>query len=379
MKKNIFNKNWLIILISSFIVGVILWNTYVFVNNFKIEERNKMELWSLATLELIDIEGEISNLTLEVLKKNKTTPMIKVDNNGAIEINNIDGLNKSDSLEINNLIKKFSSENEPIKILLAGEHISTLYYGNSGLLNKLKFYPSALLLIAALFGFFAFLFFKSTKIAEINMLWSGMAKETAHQIGTPLTSLMGWLELLKTSSNKDQYLKEVEKDLERLNIISERFNKIGSKPKLSEENICEEIDKTISYLRARLSNKISLEFEHPKDEIIVYLNNQLFSWSLENIIKNSIDSIKDHGKVKISIIEENEYLKIYISDNGIGIKQSLKNKIFNPGVTTKERGWGLGLSLSKRIIEEYHKGEIKLIESIVGQGTKMLIKLKAVK
>ena len=379
MKKNIFNKNWLIILISSFIVGVILWNTYVFVNNFKIEERNKMELWSLATLELIDIEGEISNLTLEVLKKNKTTPMIKVDNNGAIEINNIDGLNKSDSLEINNLIKKFTSENEPIKILLSGEHVSTLYYGNSGLLNKLKFYPSALLLIAALFGFFAFLFFKSTKIAEINMLWSGMAKETAHQIGTPLTSLMGWLELLKTSSNKDQYLKEVEKDLERLNIISERFNKIGSKPKLTKENICEEIDKTISYLRARLSNKISLEFEHPKEEIIVYLNNQLFSWSLENIIKNSIDSIKDTGKVNISIIEENEYLKIYISDNGIGIKQSLKNKIFNPGVTTKERGWGLGLSLSKRIIEEYHKGEIKLIDSVVGQGTKMLIKLKAVK
>ena len=379
MKKNIFNKNWLIILISSFIVGIILWNTYVFVNNFKIEERNKMELWSLATLELIDIEGEISNLTLEVLKKNKTTPMIKVDNNGAIEINNIDGLNKSDSLEINNLIKKFSSENEPIKILLAGEHISTLYYGNSGLLNKLKFYPSALLLIAALFGFFAFLFFKSTKIAEINMLWSGMAKETAHQIGTPLTSLMGWIELLKTSSNKDQYLKEVEKDLERLNVISERFNKIGSKPKLTKENICEEIDKTINYLRARLSKKIILEFEHPKDEIIVYINNQLFSWSLENIIKNSIDSIKDSGKVKISIIEENEYLKIYISDNGIGIKQSIKNKIFNPGVTTKERGWGLGLSLSKRIIEEYHKGEIKLIESIVGQGTKMLIKLKTVK
>ena len=379
MKKNIFNKNWLIILISSFIVGIILWNTYVFVNNFKIEERNKMELWSLATLELIDIEGEISNLTLEVLKKNKTTPMIKVDNNGAIEINNIYGLNKSDSLEINNLIKKFSSENEPIKILLAGEHISTLYYGNSGLLNKLKFYPSALLLIAALFGFFAFLFFKSSKIAEINMLWSGMAKETAHQIGTPLTSLMGWIELLKTSSNKDQYLKEVEKDLERLNVISERFNKIGSKPKLTKENICEEIDKTINYLRARLSKKIILEFEHPKDEIIVYINNQLFTWSLENIIKNSIDSIKDTGKVKINIIEENKYLKIYISDNGIGIKQSIKNKIFNPGVTTKERGWGLGLSLSKRIIEEYHKGEIKLIESIVGQGTKMLIKLKAVK
>jgi len=379
MKKNIFNKNWLIILISSFIVGVILWNTYVFVNNFKIEERNKMELWSLATLELIDIEGEISNLTLEVLKKNKITPMIKVDNSGAIEINNIAGLIKSDSLEINNLIKKFSSENEPIKIFLAGEHISTLYYGNSSLLNKLRFYPLALLLLAALFGFFAFLFYKSAKIAEINMLWSGMAKEAAHQIGTPLTSLMGWLELLKTSSKNNKYLKEVEKDLERLNIISERFNKIGSQPKLTKKNICEEIDKTISYLRARLSKKITLEFDHPKDEIIVYLNNQLFSWSLENIIKNGIDSIKESGVVKISVTKEDEYLNIYISDNGIGVKKSLKNKIFKPGVTTKERGWGLGLSLSKRIIEEYHKGEIKLIESIVGQGTKMLIKLKAVK
>jgi signal transduction histidine kinase len=206
-----------------------------------------------------------------------------------------------------------------------------------------------------------------------------MAKEAAHQIGTPLTSLMGWLELLKTSSNKNKYLKEVEKDLERLNIISERFNKIGSKPKLTKENISVEIDKTINYLRARLSNKILIKFEHPEDEIFAFLNNQLFSWSLENIIKNSIDSIKEAGEVKISITKEDEYLNIYISDNGIGVNKSLKNKIFKPGVTTKERGWGLGLSLSKRIIEEYHEGEIKLIDSIVGQGTKMLIKLKVVK
>ena len=366
-------------LLSILVISVIFWSTYLFVQNLKLEERNKMELWSEATLELINIDGEISNLTLEVLKKNKSTPMIKVDDDGQIEINNIKKLNVNDSVKVNTLIKKFSSENEPIEIFLSGEKISTLYYGNSNLLNILKYFPFALVIVASILGFIAFLFFKSIKIAEINMLWNGMAKETAHQIGTPLTSLMGWIELLKTSSNKDQYLKEVEKDLERLNIISERFNKIGSKPELTKENICKEINKTINYLRARLSKKITLEFEHPKDEIIVYLNNQLFSWSLENIIKNSIDSIKDSGKVKISIIEENEYLKIYISDNGIGIKQSLKNKIFNPGVTTKERGWGLGLSLSKRIIEEYHKGEIKLIESIVGQGTKMLIKLKAVK
>ena len=376
--KNKKNNNWLIILLSSIIVSFILWNTYVFVQNFKTEERNKMELWSLATLELIDIEGEISNLTLEVLKKNKTTPMIKVDNNGGIEINNIFDLNISDTIKINNLIKKFSSENEPIKIYLSGNHISTLYYGNSNLLNKLKFYPAALLIIAAVFGFIAFLFFRSSKIAEMNLLWSGMAKETAHQIGTPLTSLMGWIELLKNKPSEKKYLKEVEKDLQRLHIISERFNKIGSKPKLHKANIYDEIEKTIDYLRARLSKKINLEFDNSKQEIYVYLNKQLFSWSLENIIKNSIDAIKEQGKVSIRVSKVDGYVKIFVLDNGVGINKSIRNKIFNPGITTKERGWGLGLSLAKRIIEEYHNGEIKVKESSIGQGTKMIIKLKGI-
>ena len=379
MKNNSKNINWIIILLSSVIISVILWNTYIFVQNFKTEERSKMELWSLATLELIEIDAEISNLTLEVLKKNQTTPMIKVDNNGAVEINNIKDLNKNDTIAIENLIKKFSLENEPIKITLDGKQISTLYYGNSDLLNKLKFYPSALLLIAVVFGFVAFLFFKSSKIAEINMLWSGMAKETAHQIGTPLTSLMGWLELLKNSSKEKKYLDEIGKDLERLNIISERFSKIGSKPKLSNKDICIEIKKTVDYLRARLSKKIILEFENCNHNVITKINSQLFGWCLENIIKNSIDSIKEEGKVIIKLEEGNEFVKIYIIDNGIGIKKNLQRKIFRPGVTTKERGWGLGLSLAKRIIEEYHNGQIKVLESTVGKGTKLLIQLKAFK
>ena len=379
MKNNSKNINWIIILLSSVIISVILWNTYIFVQNFKTEERSKMELWSLATLELIEIDGEISNLTLEVLKKNQTTPMIKVDNNGAVEINNIKDLNKNDTIAIENLIKKFSLENEPIKITLDGKQISTLYYGNSDLLNKLKFYPSALLLIAVVFGFVAFLFFKSSKIAEINMLWSGMAKETAHQIGTPLTSLMGWLELLKNSSKERKYLDEIGKDLERLNIISERFSKIGSKPKLSNKDICIEIKKTVDYLRARLSKKIILEFENCNHNVITKINSQLFGWCLENIIKNSIDSIKEEGKVIIKLEEGDEFVKIYIIDNGIGIKKNLQRKIFRPGVTTKKRGWGLGLSLAKRIIEEYHNGQIKVLESTVGKGTKLLIQLKTFK
>ena len=370
--------NWFIILVSSVILSIILWNTYIFVQDFKNEERNKMELWSLATLELIEIDGKISNLTLEVIRKNKTTPMIKIDNNGAIEVNNINDFDKNDTTEVNKLIKKFSSENTPIKITDDGKLISTLYYGNSDLLNKLKFYPFALILIAALFGFIAFLFFRSSKMAELNMLWSGMAKETAHQIGTPLTSLMGWIELLKNKPNEKKYLKEVEKDLERLNIISERFNKIGSKPKLDKVNICDEIKRTLDYLRARLSKKIELEIDCSKQEICVLLNKQLFSWSLENIIKNSIDAIKDKGKVTVSIKKVDECVKIYIIDNGVGINKSVKNKIFKPGVTTKQRGWGLGLSLAKRIIKEYHNGEIKVEDSTIGKGTKMMIKLKGV-
>lgn len=369
-------NNRIIILLSSIIISVILWNTYVFVQNFKIEERNKMEIWSLATLELIEVDGKISNLTLEVLKKNKTTPMIKIDNDGSVEINNIDNISPGDSLKISSLVKKFASVNEPIKIFLEGKQISTLYYGNSDLMNKLTFYPIALLLLAVIFGFVAFLFFKSSKIAEINMLWSGMAKETAHQIGTPLTSMMGWLELLKNKSKEKKYLSEIEKDLERLNIISDRFSKIGSKPKLSNKDICKEIDKTVDYLSIRLSKKTVIDFENSGEEIFANINSQLFAWCIENIIKNSVDSIKEEGKVSIKIEKLKSLLKIYIIDNGIGIKKSLHRKIFHPGFTTKDRGWGLGLSLAKRIIEEFHKGEIKVFESTVGQGTKILINLK---
>ena len=179
----------------------------------------------------------------------------------------------------------------------------------------------------------------------------------------------------KTEKN---YLKEIEKDLHRLNDISERFNKIGSKPKLIKANICDEIVKTISYLEARLSKKIKIEYNHSKQKVYVNLNKQLFSWSLENIIKNSIDSIKEEGKVAIRNEKVDEYVKIYITENGVGISKSLRKKIFNPGVTTKERGWGLGLSLAKRIIEEYHNGEIKIEESTIGKGTKMMLKLKGI-
>ena len=376
MNKNPKYLNWTIIIFSSIIILSILWNTFLFVQNFKQEERNKMELWSLATLELVNIEAKISNLTLEVLKKNTTTPMIKVDNNGLIEVNNIPELNLKDTLEIKRLINKFKSENQPIEINLGNEKISTLYYGNSSLLNKLKYYPATLLIIAAIFGFIAFLFFKNSKIAEINKLWSAMAKETAHQIGTPLSSMMGWIELSKVRPEK-KYLNEIEKDIERLNIISERFSKIGSSPKLINLNISDEIEKTVNYLSARISTNIKLEFIKPKSKIKANINPQLFSWCIENLIKNGIDAIKDSGYIKIRISKNQNNTNIYISDSGMGIPKSSFKKIFNPGFTSKKRGWGLGLSLAKRIIEDYHLGEIRVYKSDKVNGTTMLIKLNS--
>ena len=374
MNKNPKYLNWTIIIFSSVIILSILWNTFLFVQNFKQEERNKMELWSLATLELVNIQAEISNLTLEVLKKNTTTPMIKVDNNGIIEVNNIPELNLKDTLEIKRLISKFKTENQPIEINLGNEKNSMLYYGNSSLLNKLKYYPATLLIIAAIFGFIAFLFFKNSKIAEINKLWSAMAKETAHQIGTPLSSMMGWIELSKVKPEK-KYLNEIEKDIERLNVISERFSKIGSSPKLISLDISDEIEKIVNYFSVRISRNIKLEFIKPKSKIKVNINPQLFSWCIENLIKNSVDSIKDSGYIKIKISNDQNNTSIYISDSGIGIPKSLFKKIFNPGFTSKQRGWGLGLSLAKRIIEDYHSGEIRVYKSDQNKGTTMLIKL----
>lgn len=379
MNKNSKYLNWVIIIFSSVIISAILWNTYLFVQNFKHEERNKMELWSLATKEVANIQGEISNLNLEILKKNTSTPMIKVDNNGSIEINNIPELDLNDTIKINRLIEKYKSENQPIEINFGKEKISTLYYGNSPLLNKLKYYPSALLIIAAIFGFIAFLFFKNSKIAEINKLWSGMAKETAHQIGTPLTSLMGWIELLKNKIDDKSYLNEIEKDIDRLNIISERFSKIGSDPNLIKLDILEEIDKIVNYLSSRISKKIQLKFIKPKYKIDANINPQLFGWCIENLIKNSIDAIRDKGNINIDIIKDQNRINIFITDDGIGVDKSLHKKIFKPGFTSKKRGWGLGLSLAKRIIEDYHSGEIKVYNSSQNNGTIMLIKLNTVK
>jgi two-component system, sporulation sensor kinase D len=254
----------------------------------------------------------------------------------------------------------------------------TIYYGNSSLLNKLKYYPLALLLIILLFAAVAYFFYKSTKTADQNKLWTGMAKETAHQIGTPLSSLVGWTEILRGENVNPDYLVEIEKDITRLQIITDRFSKIGSLPTLKRCDIVKETIESYDYLKSRSSKLIDFEISAPQEKLYVNLNDQLFSWTIENLVKNAIDAMKGRGALKLVITNDDKYVKITVEDTGKGISKQSYNSVFQPGYTTKKRGWGLGLSLAKRIIEDYHNGKIKVLNSEIGKGTTMQISLKLI-
>ncbi len=370
---------WIMIVVSFIIVSLILWNTYVFFQNFKEEERVKMKNWSFASKELTttdNLEANIGNLPIEILQSNKTTPMIIVHKDGSYDTRNIDENVAKDSIKIQKLITKFKNEYNPIKVTYDNNLLQTIYYGNSPLLNKLKYYPLALLLIIFLFTGVIFFFYKSNKNATENKLWSGMAKETAHQIGTPLSSLIGWTELLKTENVNPDYIVEIEKDIDRLQTITERFSKIGSLPTLETADIVAETKEAYDYLKRRSSNLIEFEITAPEAHIPVKINKQLYGWTIENLVKNGIDAMKGRGKISIEIKELENDVKITVSDTGKGIPKKNFNTIFEPGYTTKKRGWGLGLSLTKRIVEDFHNGKIKVLESVLGKGTTFQIRLK---
>lgn len=380
------NRNFIrsaFVLISLIIVSLISWNTYVFFQKFKAEERVKMENWSFAQIDIAknlesDSNQDIGELPLQIISSNQTTPMITVSKRGEYNFNNIDEEKAKDTTYIKALIEKFKKENKPIEIWYDGEVLSTIYYGNSPLLNKLKYYPMALVLIIVLFAAVAYFFYRSTKTADQNKLWTGMAKETAHQIGTPLSSLVGWSEILKTEQVNPEYLEEIEKDINRLQTITERFSKIGSVPNLEEQDIVTATKESYQYLKSRSSKLINFEISVPNESIFVKLNGPLYSWTIENLVKNAIDAMKGKGTLTIHIEKDQKFVHVLISDTGKGISKNLFKTIFEPGYTSKKRGWGLGLSLSKRIIEDYHKGKIKVKQSEIGKGTTMQISLKMV-
>ena len=372
--KNTLLLKRIVILISFSIVSLILWNTYSFFKRFKNEERLKMEIVATAMKEFAENQNLEADVSLEdkIIKSNTNIPMILVDENGNIGADsylNLDPEKAKDPAYLQAQLEIMKEQNNPIEIDFAKNRTQYIYYRNSDLLNKLSYYPLTLILILALFLALIYMMFTSNKIAEQNKLWTGMAKETAHQIGTPLSSLLGWIAILKMENVDDNYIDEIEKDVHRLNTIANRFSKIGSLPTLKKSDVVASTKKAYEYLEYRSSKQIAFSFESSQQEIYTNLNEELYSWVIENLIKNSIDAMMGKGKLAVAISVDTEHIKINITDTGKGMAKSQLKKIFNPGFTSKKRGWGLGLSLSKRIIEDYHKGKILVKNSELNIGT----------
>ena len=382
---NFFSQNkirpWVLLSVFA-IVALILWNTNILFQILKVEERTKMELWATAQQELIensDMSRDYGILAFDVLQKIGVTPMIKVNASGHIkDFKNIawEVQRDPDSLKLYALLQELKLENEPIAIRYKDVVNQTLYYGDSELLKKLQYYPLALLLIIALFAAVLFFFFQTSKVSEQNRLWAGMAKETAHQIGTPLSSLMGWITLLKEQKIAPASVDEMEKDVDRLSVITERFSKVGSLPELHHHDIAQATQEAIRYLKKRSSQLILWTWDIPENEIKIPINLPLYSWTLENLIKNGIDAMKGQGSLTIELVERKTEVVVCVSDTGQGIAPKNVKRIFNPGFTTKQRGWGLGLSLVRRIIVDYHQGSVAVLKTELGKGTTFEIRLK---
>lgn len=368
-------------LIAFVIVILIVWNTNLLFQKLKKEERLKMELWAMAQKDFIENKNP-NSITFEILQQIGTNPMIQVNaNNKIIDFKNFELVLGSDSIRLYNSLEKIKKENKPIIIeyrdSLSGKLLvdQKLYYGNSTLLTKLQYYPLALFLIIMLFGLLLYFIFKTNKISEQNSLWAAMAKETAHQIGTPLSSLIGWTTLMKEGQKPEVSISEMEKDIDRLKIITERFSNIGSDPVLEFQDVNLIIRQTVIYIQKRSSDLTNIKTHLTEESTIAPVNNQLLSWTIENLIKNGIDAMKGEGQILVSSYLNDNKLIILVKDSGEGIKSENFNKIFSPGFTTKKRGWGLGLSLAKRIIVDYHRGKIYLKKSIPKKGTTISIEL----
>ena len=357
----------------------------------KLEEREKQQIEiyaeSFKYMMTNDVNKDI-NFFFDKIKKsneNNTIPIISKDGSGYLDSRNIEIPKELNSQEKQTFLKDKLEEiirdnNVPIEVDMVF-HKEYIYYGNSQLLNILRYYPLFQLLIVLIFGLAAYLFFDASRRSEQNRVWVGLAKETAHQLGTPLSSLTAWVEFFKTDPGYDQEIvKELEKDVQRLDVITTRFSNIGSVPVLKEEDIVETIETFMSYLQKRISTKVSFSFvnELPPNTVIK-LNKYLFEWVIENICKNAVDAMEGVGALKVVIKElKNSQIAIDISDTGKGIAKKNLSKIFNPGFSTKKRGWGLGLTLAKRIIENYHNGKLTVKNSEVNKGTTFRILLGGV-
>ncbi|OFY24237.1 MAG: histidine kinase [Bacteroidetes bacterium GWF2_33_38] len=380
---NIYSKKFywkLSLFIIAILIGISsMWYTSVLIKKLSIEERKKVELWAEGMKQLASPDNNDSNLNFvfEVVRKNETVPVILTDaDENVLYARNIDSLKLDDENYLKTQIKIMKEQNPPIEINIEEGIVQRIYYRDSILLQRLFYYPFIQLGVIFLFILVAYLAFSSSRRAEQNQVWVGLSKETAHQLGTPISSLLAWVELLKLKETDQSIIAEVDKDVKRLEVITERFSKIGSSPKLTPIDIYESLLKSITYLKTRSSSKIKFQTNfNETQKLLVPINNALFEWVIENISKNAIDAMEGKGDLDFTITDNTQVVYLDIKDSGKGIAKSKYKTIFNPGYTTKERGWGLGLSLSKRIIEQYHSGKIFVKNSEINKGTTFRIVL----
>tara|TARA_R110002096_G_scaffold115365_2_gene249906 strand:+ start:124844 stop:126007 length:1164 start_codon:yes stop_codon:yes gene_type:complete len=358
-----------------------LWYTESFLDELRKEEVKKMNQIGDIYQRLIsaDPNQKITVFEHKIIESNNTIPILIADRDGNFtQGKNIDQEKVNDPKWLAAKIEEMKSEADPIEIDFGDGDFHYLYFQNSTLLTKLRLYPIILLIVISLFIVIAYIAFSNARKSEQNQVWNGLAKETAHQIGTPLTSLMGWIELLSDRPENEAMVLEMGKDIQRLNMITQRFSKIGSQPAIKSQNIVEITQEAVGYLQSRSSKKIDISLELPEEEnIAIELNKQLFEWVVENLIRNAIDAIgAGSGFIKIRLIDMPKSVRLEVEDSGKGIASNKQKTIFRPGYTTKSRGWGLGLSLAKRIVEEYHNGRIFVAQSELGVGSTFRIILK---
>ena len=369
-----------------------LWAANILVNELKGEEYKKIKIWA-ESVALISTQPEFEGLQIEeakafykyreylskIIEENTTIPVIVTDDSGeVVDYKNIPVTEQNRNSYLKSLLKKFASKHERIILPLdeSENFYHYVYYDDSTVLKRLQLFPVIQLTVVLIFIVISFLALTSAQRAEQNRVWVGLSKETAHQLGTPISSLMAWVEYFKTKEIDSQLLNEMDKDVQRLKIIAERFSKIGSAAEPESMDLAAAIEDAVEYMGRRISSKVVISAVLPDEPVTILMNESLFGWTLENLIKNGVDAMDGQGEIKIHAFRKGRKVIMDISDTGKGVPKSRFNTIFQPGYTTKSRGWGLGLSLVKRIIESYHKGRIYVYKSELGKGTTFRIELR---
>ena len=386
MRKSILTRlnNWIIFVVMTTLVIAIVVSSTALINFLRKEEIKRINLLSKAIRiqqEVKSPDTDVLDLLPEILNINNTIPFIVTDKykNPILDLGyyrNIPESTIKNPEKLHDLMMNMEKNYAPIEIKVPDGNNQFVYYDNSRLLNNLRYSPYILGLFILLYFGFTFWFFKTIKKTDEGYLWAGLAKETAHQIGTPLSSMIGWMEIMKLENSDSEGVQEIEKDIERLRTISERFSKIGSVPELNDMNFNQTIQENYDYLKTRISRKVDFILHLPVYTVLVPHNKILMSWVIENLVKNAVDAMKGEGTIVMSVFERNKNILIEVKDNGSGMTNQQARNAFKPGYSTKKRGWGLGLSLAQRVIHEYHNGDIKISQTEVGKGTTFRITIK---